>query len=63
MSDEQLRRIHEETGPDFSAEICPDARLQDLDPDAVELLRRLWQRKVPGQDIASRPSERLLMDA
>ena len=63
MSDEQLRRIHEETGPDFSAEICPDARLQDLDPDAVELLRRLWQRKVPGQDIASRPSERLLADA
>ena len=63
MSDEQLRRIHEETGPDFSAEICPEARLQDLDPAAIELLRRLWQLKVPGQDIASRPSERLLADA
>lgn len=63
MSDEQLRRIHDETGPDFSAEICPDARLQDLDPDAIELLRRLWQRKIPGQDITSRPSERVLADA
>jgi ATP-dependent DNA helicase RecG len=63
MSDEELRRIHEEAGPDFSAEICPSARIEDLDPDAVELLRRLWQRKVPAQDIASRPLERLLADA
>jgi ATP-dependent DNA helicase RecG len=63
MSDDQLRRIHEETGPDYSAEICPSARLEDLDPGAVDALRRLWQRKSPGQDIASRPPERLLADA
>jgi ATP-dependent DNA helicase RecG len=63
MSDEQLRRIHEETGPDFSAEICSKARLQDLDPAAIEFLRNQWQRKHPGQDIATRPSERLLADA
>lgn len=25
MTDDQLRRIHEETGPDFSAEKCPKA--------------------------------------
>jgi ATP-dependent DNA helicase RecG len=63
MSDEQLRRIHEETGPDYSAELCLGARLQDLDPAAVEHLRRLWQRKSPDQDIAARPAERLLTDA
>ena len=62
MSDEQLRRIHEETGPDFSAEICRAARIEDLDPAAIDLLRRLWQRKAPEQDIATRPAERLLSD-
>jgi ATP-dependent DNA helicase RecG len=63
MTDEQLRRIHLETGPDFSAEICPKALLDDLDPIAIEVLRRLWQRKAAGQDIALRPVERLLADA
>jgi ATP-dependent DNA helicase RecG len=63
MSDDQLRRIHEETGPDFSAEICAGACLEDLDAGAIDLLRRLWQRKAPGQDIMTRPPERLLMDA
>jgi len=63
MSDEQMRRIHSETGPDFSAEICPDARLADLDPQATELMRKLWERKTPGQGIATRPAERLLADA
>ena len=63
MTDEQLRRIHQETGPDFSAELCEKADLDDLDPEAVEILRRLWQRKSPDQDIASRTVERLLADA
>jgi len=63
MSDEQLRRIHSETGPDFSAEICPDARLADLDPQATELMRRLWERKTPGQGLAARPVDHLLADA
>ena len=63
MSNEQLRRIHEETGPDFSAEICPASRLEDLDPAAIDVLRRLWQRKAPEQDITTRPVERLLTDA
>jgi len=63
MSDEQLRRIHEETGPDFSAEACPAARLEDLDPAAIDVLQRLWQRRAPEQNIAGRPVERLLTDA
>jgi ATP-dependent DNA helicase RecG len=63
MSDDQLRRIHEETGPDFSAEICAGACLEDLDAAAVELLRGLWQRKAPEQDIMTRAPDRLLADA
>jgi hypothetical protein len=63
MTDEQLRRIHEEAGPDFSAEPCPEAVVGDLDPAAIALLRRLWDRKAPGQGILDRPLDRLLADA
>jgi ATP-dependent DNA helicase RecG len=63
MTDEQLRRIHEEAGPDFSAEPCAKAQISDLDPEAVAVLRRLWDRKSPGQGILDRPLDRLLADA
>jgi len=63
MSDDQLRRIHDETGPDFSAELCPGARFEDLDAAAIDLLCRLWDRKAPGQDLLARPVDRLLADA
>src|SRR3990172_3692928 len=38
MSDDQLRRIHAEAGPDFSAEICAGASVDDLDPAAIDVL-------------------------
>ena len=63
MTDEQLRRIHEEAGPDFSAEPCAKAQISDLDPEAVAVLRRLWDRKSPGKGILDRPLDRLLADA
>ncbi len=63
MTDDQLRRIHGESGPDFSAEICERAQTRDLDPAAIEVLRNLWQRKSPGQDIVHRTPEQVLADA
>ena len=63
MTPDQLQRIFAETGPDFSAEICTSARLDDLDPGAVEALRQPWQRKLPDQDLSVRPVEQLLTDA
>jgi len=63
MTPDVLQRIFAEAGPDFSAEICTLACLDDLDPTAIEDLRRLWQRRSPDQDIATRPMERLLADA
>ena len=62
MTPDQLQRIFAETGPDFSAEICTPARLDDLDPVAVEILRQLWQRKLPDRDISTRSVEQLLTD-
>ena len=63
MTDDQLRRIHEETGPDFSAEICPQAETEDLDPAAINLLGNLWHKKSPNLNIAGRSMEQLLADA
>ena len=40
MTPDVLQRIFAEAGPDFTAEICTLARLNDLDPAAVEVLRR-----------------------
>jgi len=63
MSDFELRSIFAETGPDFSAEPCPAASISDLDPNSVEILRRLWLRKSGDQSLTTRPTERLLADA
>ena len=63
MTPDLLKRIFAETRTDFSAEICTPAQLMDLDPTAVEILRRLWQRKSPGLDISTRPVKQLLSDA
>lgn len=62
MTDEQLRRIHDETGPDFSAQICPGATPADLDTAAIELFRSLWQKKT-HQDFGNRSTAQLLADA
>lgn len=45
LSDIELRAIFAETGPDFSAEICPGASAVDLVPDAIALFRERWARK------------------
>ena len=63
MTPDQLQRIFAEASPDFSAEICASAQLDDLDSTAVDVLRQLWQRKSPDQDISTRPVEQLLADA
>ena len=63
MTPDQLQRIFAEASLDFSSEICTSARLDDLDPTAVDVLRQLWQRKSPDQDIETRPVEQLLADA
>lgn len=63
LSDAELKAIFAETGPDFSAQICDGAALSDLDPDAIELLRRLWMRKSGNQELVTLATERLLTDA
>lgn len=45
MGDAELKAIFAEAGPDFSAELCPGAGLQDLSPAAIALFRERWAKK------------------
>lgn len=56
------QKIYEESGRDFSAEICKEATLSDLDPDAIETFRRVWMEKRGNKQIANLSQEQLLRD-
>ncbi|MFQ5444020.1 MAG: ATP-binding protein [Nitrospinales bacterium] len=62
MTQDMLKRIFEETGHDFSSEICPNAAINDLVPEAIEKFRELWQRKSGNQKIKDLVHEELLRD-
>jgi ATP-dependent DNA helicase RecG len=63
MAQDMLKRIFEETGPDFSAEICRGATLSDLDTAAIEDFRQRWMRHSGNTALAGMPIEQLLSDA
>ncbi|MDZ4722310.1 MAG: ATP-binding protein [candidate division Zixibacteria bacterium] len=63
MTPDQLRRIFDEAGPDFSAQICPAATIADLDSGAIENFRRRWHIKAAREDILQCSVEQLLRDA
>lgn len=45
LGDADLKSIFAETGPDFSAEVCPAATLADLSPGAIATFRARWAQK------------------
>ena len=63
MTPDQLRRIFDEAGPDFSAEVCPGATLADLAPEGIEAFRKRWHRKAKKDAILRTSDEQLLRDA
>jgi ATP-dependent DNA helicase RecG len=63
MTPDMLRRIFDEAGPDFSAEICPKATLADLGPTAIEDFRRRWHRKSKNHALLQTQDTQLLRDA
>ncbi|MCX5868593.1 MAG: putative DNA binding domain-containing protein [Proteobacteria bacterium] len=62
ISEDKLRIIFEESGRDFSAEICPGVSPQDLDPTAIEDFRRHWIEKSKSSGLAALSPEQLLRD-
>ncbi len=63
MTPDMLKRIFDESGPDFSAEICPKANLADLDPEAIDRFRSIWSRRSGNDSLRELSSEQLLEDA
>jgi len=63
MTTDMLRRIFDESGPDFSAEVCPKATVADLDPVAIESFRQRWREESGNAALATASVEQLLGDA
>jgi len=63
MTPDMLKRIFAESGPDFSAEICPLASQGDLSSDAIERFRARWHKKSGNAALLEIPSSQLLEDA
>jgi ATP-dependent DNA helicase RecG len=62
MGDQELRAIFSETGPDFTAEIVPNANLRDLQPEAIVEFRKRWQKKSGNVRLANMSNEQILQD-
>ena len=45
MTADQLKRIFDESVPDYSAEFCAGAAFSDLDPVAIDRFRERWLQK------------------
>jgi ATP-dependent DNA helicase RecG len=63
MTPDVLRKIFNETRPDFSAEVCRGATLDDLDPEAVSQFRARWRATAKNAHLLQMSSEQLLHDA
>lgn len=62
MSGERLREIYDESGRDFSADVCPDLTIDDLSDQAIEVFRGLWAKWTKNQQINSLSKQQLLLD-
>jgi ATP-dependent DNA helicase RecG len=63
MLPDMLKRIFDEAGPDYTAEICPRARLDDLLPESIEEFRNRWVQKSKNEKLRALSVEQLLSDA
>lgn len=60
MTPEVLKRVFAETEPDFSAEPCEKAHLDDLDSVAIASMQTLWHKKSLNKEILQLTTEQLL---
>lgn len=63
MTPDQLKRILDEAGPDFSAEIAKSATLADLESAAIARFREMWKRKSGNRALDGLTDSQLLTDA
>lgn len=58
----EMRAIFAEVGHDFSADVCRDADLSDLDGEAIEAFRQQWLEKSKLPGLAAKSPKQLLLD-
>lgn len=63
MSEEIRHRIYNESGFDFSSQICTDATIDDLDNKAVDNFRKRWFEKSGNKKINTLSKKQLLLDS
>lgn len=63
MTTDFLKRILDEVGPDFSAQICTQAAMSDLAPAAISQFRSMWYQKSGNAALENISDEQLLADA
>lgn len=63
MLPDMLKRIFDEAGPDYTAEICPRAKLDDLDSESIDDFRNRWIQKSKNERLRALSIEQLLSDA
>ncbi|MFC1611274.1 RNA-binding domain-containing protein [Myxococcota bacterium] len=63
MPPEVLKRIFDEAHPDYSAEICGGATLEDLDEAALERFRSMWHQHSGNAALLGADVQQLLGDA
>jgi ATP-dependent DNA helicase RecG len=63
MTPDKLKRIFDEAVPDYTAEVCEKATIDDLAPAAIQEFRQRWQRKSGNEMLGKLSDERLLSGA
>jgi ATP-dependent DNA helicase RecG len=63
MPQKILREIYNETGHDFSGDICEGASIADLDEAAIEIFRQKWMEKTGNARLKKLSTEQLLRDS
>lgn len=62
MSDEVYLSIIQENEPDFSQQVCRDATLDDLDPDALSVLKEKYAKKQNNPIFLTLSNRQILSD-
>ena len=62
MSDEMIFSILQEHEPDFSADICEGVTINDLDTEAIRILKQKYATKQKNPDFLTLPDEQVLSD-
>jgi ATP-dependent DNA helicase RecG len=62
MPENVRRKIYDESGHDFSGDVCPGATVADLDMTAIETFRAKWMEKSGNNRLKNVSVEQLLTD-